>query len=208
MSQTFPEWHPHDHPEYDGILANACCAELERLRRSTTSERLAFLCDTREVHQRIYQELAPPNHLEYAGTYRGATGTSLAHRNVAARRIGDDGETPFVSAQDVDRALGTLTKFIAANFGKHASLDAVVEFATKVFCMYGFIHPYLDGNGHIQRLIFATIIFEANGYSLLPTWTIHPRPFAEDFALALEDPDNGQRLKRVAAHLRKHVQRI
>jgi hypothetical protein len=53
------------------------------------------------------------------------------------------------------------------------------------FCWFGKIHPFLDGNGHVQRAIFAAMATDF-GYPLSPRFAIHPRPFDRLLATALE----------------------
>jgi hypothetical protein len=47
------------------------------------------------------------------------------------------------------------------------------------------IHPFLDGNGHVQRALFASLALEF-GYRTNDSLTIHPRPYDRLFAIALE----------------------
>ena len=53
------------------------------------------------------------------------------------------------------------------------------------FCWFGKIHPFLDGNGHVQRAVFAVMATEF-GFPLSPRFVIHPRPFDRLLAAALE----------------------
>src|SRR5262245_8573613 len=62
--------------------------------------------------------------------------------------------------------------------------------ATKLFFVFGLIHPYLDGNGHIQRLIFTAAIRQHSELKLRPSWTIHPRPYDVEMATAFEQQVN------------------
>lgn len=64
------------------------------------------------------------------------------------------------------------------DFGKLIAL-------TYTFCWFGKIHPFLDGNGHVQRSIFAAMATEF-GYPLSPRFAIHPRPYDRLLATALE----------------------
>ena len=53
------------------------------------------------------------------------------------------------------------------------------------FCRFGKIHPFIDGNGHVQRAVFAVMATEF-GFPLSPRFAIHPRPFDRLLAAALE----------------------
>lgn len=79
------EWHPHEDPRYDSILGPACIAELVRLQNGDSADRLSFVADPREVHKRLYSELAPSSHPEYAGTYRGTANHVVCTRSVRAK---------------------------------------------------------------------------------------------------------------------------
>ncbi len=46
-------------------------------------------------------------------------------------------------------------------------------------------HGLLDGNGHVQRAVFAVIATEF-GFPLSPRFALHPRPFGRLLASALE----------------------
>ena len=54
------------------------------------------------------------------------------------------------------------------------------------FCRFGKIHPFMDGNGHVQRAVFAVMATEF-GFPLSPRFAIHPRPFDRLLAIALEN---------------------
>lgn len=56
---------------------------------------------------------------------------------------------------------------------------------THLFCWFGKIHPFLDGNGHIQRALFAAAAAELD-IPLASRFTIHPRPFDRLLAWPLE----------------------
>ena len=54
------------------------------------------------------------------------------------------------------------------------------------FCRLGKIHPFIDGNGHVQRAVFAVMATEF-GFPLSPRFAIHPRRFDNLLAVALEN---------------------
>jgi fido (protein-threonine AMPylation protein) len=188
------------------VLTRTSAAELSYLAGCTTTERLSFLCDTRAAHKRLYQELAPSHCPECAGTYRGTPGTALVGRPVQATRISDGKTALFVDAAKVDANLQLLGNgLFVPNLSGPLTETAALTLATKAFVLFGRIHPYMDGNGHIQRLMFAAIISECPTLVLSPAWTVHPRPYAEDFAISLEENDEQRRSARVYAHLKGYV---
>jgi hypothetical protein len=85
------------------------------------------------------------------------------------------------------------------------SPDQLFKRAAEIFYIFGLIHPYLDGNGHVQRLIFAAAIMQRTELTLLPTWTIHPRPYDIEMAMAFEQRPNAA--DAVASLLSPHVRR-
>ena len=200
-----PPWHPEDHPGYDGILAGPSAAALSALLGGGPASAECFLRDTRDVHRELYLSLTPPGFPEYAGTYRGEPGTALEDRECSAPGITKEEPTTFVAAARVATMLASgLSPAINALVSATGSEppDQLFLRAVKVFRIFGMIHPYLDGNGHIQRLAFAAAIAQRPELTLLPSWTIHPRPYDVDLAIAFE---NG--LNAVASVLSPYVAR-
>jgi len=56
---------------------------------------------------------------------------------------------------------------------------------THLFCWFGKIHPFLDGNGHVQRALFAAAATDLE-IPLAARFAIHPRPFDSLLAWPLE----------------------
>ncbi len=48
--------------------------------------------------------------------------------------------------------------------------------ASEIFWMLGRVHPFLDGNGHIQRFVFAACLLELPNGKLSELWRVYPRP--------------------------------
>jgi len=200
-------WNCHAHPEYDRVLAANSDHLLERLRSGTSAERLAFLNDPREVHKELYCSLAPTAHPEYAGTYRGTPGTSLEGRTAAVTLHCSEGQQSFVEPDKVATQLTKAAAFAAELFGKAASMDAedFILDATRLFYILGMVHPFLDGNGHVQRLAFAACIYERGDMAFTPEWSIHPRPYDIEIAAAYEQPTVSRRLMQLREILRSYI---
>jgi len=66
--------------------------------------------------------------------------------------------------------------------------------------LFGLIHPFPDGNGHVQR-IAAQALIERAGFEMGAAWRVHPCPYGEEMhrALAAADP------AKVAGLLRRFV---
>jgi hypothetical protein len=67
-------------------MGHVCFEVLEQLR-TDAQYRADFLADTRAVHRRLYDALTPEGFPEYAGTFRGTPGTSLATRRAGAQSV-------------------------------------------------------------------------------------------------------------------------
>jgi hypothetical protein len=100
---------------------------------------------------------------------------------------------------------------VRVNAEKFLALDAtssksvVLSAAASVFYALGIMHPFLDGNGHIQRLVFAACIFDRPNLELLDTWSIHIRPYGEEIVLAFEKPDLHENILALCSLLAAHV---
>jgi fido (protein-threonine AMPylation protein) len=202
---AYPEWHPHDDLRYDEVMSPASAAELQALKDGTSDERKAFLLDTRAVHQRLYEHLTPVDYPIYAGTYRGTVDTPLEHRTVVGRRVSDETVMKFVDANKVQKSLKQLEAYLTQTLSQPMTRQLALDTATKAFYFFGLTHPYLDGNGHIQRLMVAAVVMECGVFDLLPTWTIHPRPYDVEVALAFEAPTTLERLRALQGHLEAHL---
>ncbi|MCA3567011.1 MAG: Fic family protein [Bradyrhizobium sp.] len=166
---------------------SAHCGQLLAEIVADPHRRKAILADPIDLHRELFAPFAPPDHLEYAGTYRGTPGTALCDRRISAGSQLEPGkEYEFCLPGDVAPRMAELLKNSrdlladahADDFGRLIAL-------TYTFCWFGKIHPFLDGNGHIQRAIFAAMAADF-GYPLSPRFAIHPRPYDRLLATALE----------------------
>lgn len=186
---THPEWHPEQNPEYDSLLKAPSATELSTLLSGDVSAAKAFMLDTRRVHQKLYAPLTPPGYQEYAGTYRGTKGTTLQDRRIHAQAVTKEGVIEFINPEKVSAFLDNHFKEAVDQLLCAPSTDSPDQLfgrAAKVFYIFGLIHPYLNGNGHIQRLLFAAAVAQHSQLELLPSWTIHPRPYDIEMARAFE----------------------
>jgi fido (protein-threonine AMPylation protein) len=203
---SYPEWHPHDHQDYDAVLRHQSAIERAQLMDGGRRAAEAFLRDTRATHLRLYEKLAPSDHREYAGTYRGTVGTSLEARRAGSNLVTREGNYFFIEPEKVkpclDKAFGDCVNRLLSASSSTSPYDHFI-LAAKAFYIFGLIHPYLDGNGHIQRLVFAASVSLFDKIVLLDTWTIHPRPYDKEMAQAFEQERNA--LGAVTKLLRCHV---
>lgn len=186
MPSSPPTWQAHNSADYDATMTERCSALLAKIVADPAS-RQAILSDPRNLHRELFSPFAPPKHGEYAGSYRGTPGTSLADRRVSAASLMEAGgeyefcppiEVPMRIDQLLQQTQDLLGDASVDDFGKLIAL-------AYTFCWFGKVHPFLDGNGHVQRAIFAAMATEF-GYPLSARFTIHPRPYDRLLATALE----------------------
>lgn len=195
-------WQLHLAECYDETM-HLAAAEILRRLDSDTNYRRSILADPRDLHASLFKEFAPASNLEYAGTYRGTIATSLEKRELSAPTLFKAGghftfEPPDGLPAKVDWLLRQATQEF--NKARVASPYIQLLFLTHLFCWWGKLHPFLDGNGHIQRILFAAAAAEL-GIPLSARFAIHPRSFDRLLAWPLEmftRADESQREQSIA----------
>jgi len=182
-----PEWQAYTMPNYDAGMMRAC-ADLQQRILVDAAYRSAILTDPRDLHRNLFAEFTPPDYPEYAGTYRGTAGTSLEGRRMGAPLIFDLKKNfAFEEPEKVAAALDFLLSEVRRELALAGAATPFVQLLTltHLFCWFGKIHPFLDGNGHIQRALFAAAATEL-AIPLASRFAIHPRPFDRLLAWPLE----------------------
>jgi fido (protein-threonine AMPylation protein) len=180
------QWQAHDAAEYNRDMTAKCTTLLGEIV-SDPARRQAILADPRELHRELFAPFTPPGHSDYAGTYRGAPGSALADRRMSSESQLEPGvQYEFCPPGEVAQRMGVVLEHTRAWLNE-ANTDDYGRLIglTYTFCWFGKIHPFLDGNGHVQRTLFAAMA-TGFGYPLSPRFTIHPRPFDRLLATALE----------------------
>lgn len=200
MATPHPEWHPLQDPTYDAVMTEANAVLLRELTEDPVL-RAAILADPRVIHRRLYAPFAPASHPEYAGTYRGTPGTSLEHRVMGGPSVLKPGETVYFAQADL--APTATTKLMAEVRAQMAQVDTPWEQLSTLaylFATFGAYHPFLDGNGHVQRVLFAAAALEM-GLPLSNRFAIHPRSYDMLLGVALESytRDASRRVEWLAA---------
>lgn len=181
-----PPWQAHDAANYDPTMTAGCSTLLAEII-ADPARRQAILADPRDLHRTLFAPFTPPGYSEYAGTYRGTVGTTLADRRMTAEsqlEAGGQfefclpGEVPARMKLLLDHTQQWLRDPSTDDYGKLLGLS-------YTFCWFGKIHPFIDGNGHVQRAIFAVMATEF-GLPLSARFAIHPRPYDRLLATALE----------------------
>ncbi len=145
----------------------------------------ALLVDTRPLHRSLFGDMAP----DIAGLYRGTPGTPVAN---AARAVFLARRHPGLRARDlcagplaVGPAMDALGTRIAGLWATPPTGDAAFDALAGVTRDFLTTHPYVDGNGHVYRLL-ATILAPRLGLSARPDFTLHPRPYDHLMSLCLQ----------------------
>ena len=185
-----PPWKIKEHARAAAHLGKAAPEMVEILRASSEGAQLAFLLDTRQVHRELFMPLTPEGYEAYAGTYRGEVGSILEHRKAAIHYKNVEGlkeRYPALNPAEVIPYMATLGEFIRETFLGAEEFDRDTYFTrmVRIFGTFSKIHPYLDGNGHISRMMLV-LLAERKGIEVSPKWTIHPRPYGIEMAIAFE----------------------
>ncbi len=184
---TAPEWQAYVMPNYDAAMTQACMALQQRILIDP-AYRSSILADPRDLHRALFAGFTPPGFAEYAGTYRGTVRTSLERRRSGASQIFSPQKSfSFEKPERVAAALDFLLSEVRRELVPARSAAPFVQLLTltHLFCWFGKIHPFLDGNGHIQRALFAAAATEL-AIPLATRFAIHPRPFDRLLAWPLE----------------------
>ncbi|USI75101.1 Fic family protein [Sphingomonas morindae] len=182
-----PEWQAYTMPDYHAAMTKACTALLQRIH-ADAAFRLSILTDPRDLHRTLFAQFTPRGHPEYAGTYRGTVGTSLEGRRSGAPQLFTPQKSfSFEEPENVAAQLDFMLAEVRRELVPARSAAPYVQLLTltHLFCWFGKIHPFLDGNGHIQRALFAAAAVEI-GIPLAARFAIHPRPFDSLLAWPLE----------------------
>lgn len=184
---NFPTWQAHVAPDYAAIM-DSNCAQLSARIAADPSFRRSLLRDPRECHRDLFLPFTPRDHLEYAGTFRGTPQTALEHRAIHAPCITDSTKSfAFAAPDEVAAKIAELLDTIQNQREDAIKADRYVQllYLTHLFAWFGAIHPFLDGNGHIQRALFAAAAAEL-GIPTSNRFAIHPRSYDRLLATHLE----------------------
>jgi hypothetical protein len=166
-------------------IAARCSGLLADLTALPPPARRARLIDTRPLHRHLFGDLAP----DIAGLYRGTPGTPVknAARAVflARRHPGLRTRDLCAAPQAVGPAMATVGTLIGTLWDTPVSGDAAFDALAGVTHGFLSIHPYLDGNGHIYRLV-ATVLAPRLGLTPRSDFTLHPRPYDHLMSLCLQ----------------------
>jgi fido (protein-threonine AMPylation protein) len=186
----------------DAVLASRCSLALSRLSAASEVDALAALADPREIHRSLYRDLAPEDCPEAAGNFRGSNHPSLEDCVVFSSFNETEGTTNIAGPREVRELWGDYAAMLR-DYGsrKVSTIDQKLTVVASLMIFFGVIHPFIDGNGHVQRITVQFLI-ERDGFKMTPAWRIHPCPYGEEFHRALAACD----IRKVASMLRGFVE--
>lgn len=168
-----------------GDLAARCTALAADLAAQPAPARRARLVDTRPLHRHLFGDLAPGVAGVYRGTPATAVETSARAVFLARRHPGLRARDPCPGPQSVGPAMAVLGDRIGALWDSPPRGDAAFDALAAVTHGFLSIHPYLDGNGHVFRLM-ATTLGPRLGLAPRADFTLHPRPYDHLMSLSLQ----------------------
>ena len=177
MLSNCPEWEYEHHPRRPELPSRV--AGILRDLASGAVDTLALALDSRDAHLRVFHGLTPHGCGYYAGHYRGERYRCLRSCEVGVssdHRVG----APPTAVGLLMRELGTqieagvraIDGSVLLDRGKR--LHYIVALVCHVFEVFLRVHPYVNGNGHVGRLIVWSMLVR---YGHWPRqWPIDPRP--------------------------------
>jgi hypothetical protein len=196
-------------PEAGAIIARRSEKARAALHALPEAGRLAAILDSRSLHGAMFAGLAPPDWPDAAGTWRGTPGSSIvaAPRAVfLARRLpGLRYRDTCLPADQVAPAMAGLEADLHALWQDRPGRDdpwrdAAYAGLAGLTARFFAIHPFLDGNGHVWRLILPVLAARL-GLEAREGWSVHRRPHGAEFSLALQW--HGDHPSILAAELRR-----
>lgn len=181
-------------PRAGTVVADRCAQAEAALAAMAPDARLQALRDTRALHHGLFEGLAPPAFPDAAGTWRGTPGSSIA---AAPRAVFLARRLPGVRFRDlclppdqVAPAMAELDAAITAHWQdrpghadpwRDAAFRAMADLTARFFA----IHPFMDGNGHVWRLVLPCLA-DRLGLQRRAEWSSHRRPYGPEMSLALQ----------------------
>jgi hypothetical protein len=194
-----PPWEYRDHPDSSRLIVEVLQSVLVHLR-SPGVEALGFVSNTRTLHRQLFSRLIPDGYDYYAGNYRGSDFRCLKYRPVGVQgdlRVGyapeDVGPAMNQLEQDLRSGIIGLDEGFTlpnAKLSRQTKLYFLVVFVSRLFVQFLTIHPYVNGNGHIARLMVWAVL---GRYGYWPKrWPIEPRTEDPEYIKTIRAYRNGQ----------------
>lgn len=182
-------WQYQEHLNADDIISQQCDRVLWSIRNSPPEEFIKHIKDTRSIHKIIFEQLVDDNQKHFAGHYRGDNHPDLINR-IGSRKIelfpGLFVKHCFAEPKNVINEIDDLKSNIDYLYMKRNEIEKqqYYSIAVEILIRFYLIHPYVNGNGHIGRLIM-TYLMRIAGIEIDKSWTIHPRPYSNAIAVCM-----------------------
>ncbi len=172
-----PFWEYSDHPRRAVVLRSEIPKVLAELRKNVLKTEDAA-GDSRTLHSRIFLQLTPPGFQYFAGHFRGESFRCLKFCSVGIQgdpQVGCPPQT-VLSAMNafIYRVRQGLAKIDGLTGDPLAQFTHSIRLACNLFEVFLRIHPYINGNGHMARLIVWAVL---GRYDRWPeSWPVEPKP--------------------------------
>lgn len=184
-----PPWEYEDHPRKDAVFSSILPPILEDLSKGRVDAQ-TVAADSRPFHRRLFIQLTPSGYPYYAGHYRGEDFRCLRHCPVTIPSDPRVGASPDRALDEMRRftdfilaginGTDTADRLPRARLSEREKLRFLIAFVAQIFVDFLTIHPYLNGNGHIGRLLVWAILLR---YGYIPQgWPVHPRPNEPEYS--------------------------
>ncbi len=184
-----PPWNIKDITSSSAFLTDETAKIITELKKSNNETQISFLTDTRHTHKRLFKKFTPSRFETYAGTYRGTPRSVLEDRksavfykNMPGLKDKNPTSPPHIVLEQMRMLAGYIEKTCIDNY----DINTYFMRCTRIFGDFNIIHPYLDGNGHMARLILLLMAYRKN-IEVCPTWTAHPRPYNNAMGICLQN---------------------
>ena len=166
------------------LLTNRCTTAEAAFRTLPTPQLWPLMGDPRTLHRQLYGGLFAD---QVVGAYRGSPAPLLqTARRIVVTRVMAPGlrrNDPCAPPSAVGPAMQQLCDDIAKfwHMPPTALLPHLCDMTHRMF----WIHPFLDGNGHVWRLTMIALARRTD-LSVTPQWQVANRPYGPGFGLGLQ----------------------
>ncbi len=187
-------WRYQDNPNADDIIIQQSKYILKSILESPTEESIEQIKDTRNIHKTMFNQLVNNDNKVFAGHYRGEDFPDLIDR-IGSRQIEISPSVwikhRFVEPKNVLVELDKLKSIIEYLCNNRNILEKqqYYSLAVEILIRFFFIHPYVNGNGHMGRIVM-TYLMKIADIKIDKSWTIHPRPYTNAIAVCMFSYDN------------------
>lgn len=198
---TCPAWEYSDVQGHEAILHARTRQVITAIFRAPSPALIRLLKDTRKVHAGYFNQLTPQTYDYYAGNYRGSNFLCLLNRDVGIAsdpRVGHSSDLVHISmyefAAEIDDCVTEIDFLFRVS--SHIMSDAeklvrCVQLLAALFVYFLEVHPYLNGNGHMGRLLVIAGLRRQGYYAT--RWPLHPRPKDPPYSTLIKDYRSGNK---------------